>query len=90
MKQAVHVFYSGSVQGVGFRYTAREIASEAGVTGWVRNLWDGRVEIVAEGEETALKDFLSRVGDYFSGSISKAELSWEPPAGGFSDFTVKI
>ena len=53
-----HLFYSGRVQGVGFRFTAQRIASGFAVTGWVRNLPDDRVEMLVEGEkdETARRD----------------------------------
>ncbi len=47
MKKQVHVYYSGSVQGVGFRFTARSIAEELGVLGWAKNLRDARVEMVS-------------------------------------------
>lgn len=50
----LHVFWSGRVQGVGFRYTAESAALEIRLTGWVRNLPDGRVEVVAAGEEPRL------------------------------------
>ena len=49
MRKRAHVFYSGRVQGVGFRYSTREVACGYEVTGRVRNLPDGRVELVAEG-----------------------------------------
>ncbi len=48
MKKQVRVYYSGRVQGVGFRFTAESIANDLGVTGWVKNSRDGGVEIVAE------------------------------------------
>ena len=50
----LRIFFSGSVQGVGFRFAACEAASECSVTGWVRNLTDGTVEIVAEGSPAAV------------------------------------
>lgn len=50
----VRLIVRGRVQGVGFRYTAREAASECGVAGWVRNLPDGSVEIVAQGSQDAV------------------------------------
>jgi len=66
-----HILYSGNVQGVGFRFTVRRYAAEEGVTGWVRNLRDGRVEALLEGPETqieqALKKIEERFGDYISG-----------------------
>src|SRR5207249_8898651 len=55
MRKRAHVFYAGRVQGVGFRYTAREVACGYEVTGFVRNLPDGRVEMVAEGEEEEVR-----------------------------------
>jgi acylphosphatase len=61
MKKAVHVYYSGQVQGVGFRYNARRLAEASGVTGWVRNLPDGRVELLAEADEAALRKFLAAI-----------------------------
>ena len=54
------------MQGVGFRFTAEAIARKFKVNGWVSNLRDGRVEVVAEGEESALKDFLERIGEDMS------------------------
>lgn len=90
MKQGAHILYSGRVQGVGFRYTVRETAAELGLTGWVKNLWDGRVEVMAEGEEDSLKDFLSRVDEDFSGYIRRADVSWEPSTDGYRDFTIRF
>jgi len=90
MKRA-HAFYSGRVQGIGFRYTAQNIAENLGVYGWVKNLEDGRVEIAAEGEEKNLKEFLDKIlkgplGRY----IKDMELSWETPTSEFNDFDVRF
>jgi acylphosphatase len=57
----VHVFVSGRVQGVNFRWNTKIVADNLGVKGWVRNLPDGRVEIVAEGDEDKIKKFLDYV-----------------------------
>lgn len=54
----VHLFISGKVQGVGFRYNTKKKARELGISGWVRNLEDGRVEVLASGEEPAIAEFL--------------------------------
>ena len=51
MRKRMHILYSGRVQGVGFRFTAETMAVESGIQGWVKNLGDGRVEIMAEAEE---------------------------------------
>jgi acylphosphatase len=53
-----HLFISGRVQGVNFRYYTVRQAESLGVTGWVRNLWDGRVEAVFEGDETAVQGMI--------------------------------
>ena len=58
MGKTLQVFYEGRVQGVGFRYTARRIAAGFDVAGYVRNLADGRVELVASGEEEEVDGFL--------------------------------
>ena len=57
----IHVFYSGHVQGVGFRYSVQDIAMTMGVTGWVKNLSDGRVEMAAEAGEDVLKELLEKI-----------------------------
>ncbi len=90
MRKRAQVFYSGRVQGVGFRYTAREVACGFEVTGWVRNLMDGRVELVAEGEEEEVNAFLeaihqSQLGNYIRGEQS----SWEPATGELVGFEVR-
>lgn len=61
MATSVQVFYEGNVQGVGFRYTVRQIAKGFDVTGSVRNLPDGRVELLAAGEEAEVRAFLDAI-----------------------------
>ena len=58
---SLQVFYEGTVQGVGFRWTVRHIAKGFDVTGWVRNLIDGRVELQVSGEEAELRAFLDAI-----------------------------
>jgi acylphosphatase len=60
-RQRMHIHYSGRVQGVGFRYTAKWLATGFEVTGFVRNLPDGRVELMAEGERDELEAFRQAV-----------------------------
>jgi len=88
MKKQVHAYYSGSVQGVGFRFTARSIAEELGVLGWVKNLRDARVEIVAEAPEETIKEFLDKIAHYFSRYIQDTEIDWQPASGEFKDFRI--
>ena len=56
-----HVEVSGRVQGVGFRYFTLRVAEYLGINGWVRNTIDGKVEIVAQGNESEVKEFLMKV-----------------------------
>jgi len=58
---SLQVFYEGNVQGVGFRWSVRDAAKGFDVTGWVRNLPDGRVELQATGEEDEVRAFLDRI-----------------------------
>lgn len=83
-----HVFYSGRVQGVGFRATVHHLASGFDVAGWVRNLPDGRVEVLAEGEAGELSAFLAAIAREMGGKIrgvdDEPEPPGEPPLSGFS------
>ncbi len=90
MKKQIRAYFSGRVQGVGFRYTTEDIAREIGAFGWVRNLRDGRVEIVAEAEEGILKIFLEKVTGYFSQYIRDKEVEWAAATGEFKDFRIKF
>jgi len=89
MNKRLHVYYKGNVQGVGFRFTAREIAKDLGVFGWISNLGDGRVELVAEAQEDELKEFLERINRYFSRYIDDKDILWERTKGEFGDFKIK-
>ena len=59
---SLEVFYEGRVQGVGFRWSVRNLAKGFDVTGWIRNLADGRVQMQVTGEEQEVRDFLEAVG----------------------------
>jgi acylphosphatase len=88
MKKQLHLFYSGRVQGVGFRYTSEDIARDLGITGWVKNLRDGRVEIVAEAEDKVLEEFLAKIAGYFSRYIKDVDIDWLAASGEFKDFSI--
>lgn len=90
MKKRLHVYFDGRVQGVGFRFTAVEVARQTRVYGWVKNLDDSRVEVVAEAEEETLKDFLRDLSGRFSHYIRDKEVEWLDASGEFRDFTIKF
>ncbi len=83
------VHYSGNVQGVGFRFTACRAAGGFDVTGYVRNLPDGRVELVAEGEPDAIERFLDDLEQRMGGHIRDRKVQKAPPSGKYHDFGVK-
>jgi len=90
MNKRLHIYYSGSVQGVGFRFVAQSAARQLGVIGWVKNLKDGRVEVVCEGEGTALNKFLDKIKDVFGGYIRDAMVEPEKATGEFEGFDIKF
>jgi acylphosphatase len=73
------VYYSGRVQGVGFRYTSQRLAREHAVGGHVRNLPDGRVELVAEGDRAEVEALLAAVRGEMGDYIRDIQVVDEPP-----------
>ena len=88
MKKQIHVYYTGRVQGVGFRFTAQDLAKGPGIFGWVKNLRDGRVEITAEAEEGVLKDFLEQINQCFSQYIQDVDIQWLKATDEFEGFLI--
>jgi len=87
--ERVTVLYSGRVQGVGFRATVRYLACGYDVTGTVRNVPDGRVEVVAEGTRAELKAFLTGVAESeLSGFIAKQHETWSTAKGNLKGFVI--
>jgi acylphosphatase len=85
----MHIFYSGHVQGVGFRYSARSVAAGFEVTGCVRNLPDGRVELIAEGGRSELEAFRQAIRDSGLESCIRGEaVTWGEARGGFRGFEI--
>ena len=82
------VLYSGRVQGVGFRYTARRIAQGHAVTGFVRNLEDGRVELVVEGPPGEIELVLEEIAEAMRGKIRDAQVATGAATGTYSGFEV--
>jgi acylphosphatase len=83
------VFYTGHVQGVGFRYTALQVAKEFEVAGFVMNVPDGRVHLEAEGQPREVAAFLAAVEERMHGLIRKTERAAAKRAPQFSGFAIK-
>lgn len=85
-----HVWVAGRVQGVWYRSNTRTKAIELGLKGWVKNLWDGRVEAVFEGEAHVIKEMIEwcKRGPPLA-KVKQIEVKWEEPTGEFIDFSMK-
>ena len=86
--ERIHLLYAGRVQGVGFRYTAISIARRHPVTGWVKNLPDGRVELIAEGETKTLEAFLSEIRAEMGRNIETETADRSAATGEFRGFRI--
>jgi acylphosphatase len=89
MPKRVEVHYAGRVQGVGFRFTAERFAIQNDLTGFVRNLPDGRVELVLEGEEESIKTGLAMIRRELDRYIDTASDHWLESAGEFKRFNIR-
>jgi acylphosphatase len=91
MREVHHanVYFSGHVQGVGFRYSVLQVAKEYEVAGYVRNLTDGRVQLEAEGLEKDIVSFVDAVQEKMHGYIRKVERIGGKRAAQFSGFVIK-
>ena len=86
----LHICYSGSVQGIGFRYTIERIADSLKLAGWVKNLPDGRVEVMIEGIEPEIELFLQKINDIFKGYIRDVDTEWGDATGEFIGFDIRF
>jgi acylphosphatase len=86
----LHAIVEGRVQGVSFRYYTARRARELGLGGYVRNLWDGTVEVVAEGPRAAVDELLAflRVGPR-AAFVTQVDTRWPAPIGEFDRFEVR-
>jgi acylphosphatase len=82
------VIYYGRVQGVGFRYTARQIAQSHAVTGFVKNLENGTVQLVAEGSPEALDRFLAAIAEQMGSKIHRTDVLSGLPTGEYPSFDI--
>jgi acylphosphatase len=89
LKTRVHLIISGRVQGVFYRSTTSQEARLRGVTGWIRNLPDGRVEAVFEGEKEAIEDLIAFCWHGSrSSKVTDIRVDWQPYVGEFAAFEV--
>ena len=90
--QDVHhatVFFSGRVQGVGFRYAALQVAKEFEVAGWVKNLPDGRVHLEVEGAADQVHAYVAAVEERMHGYVRKVDRADHPRTPQFSGFSIQ-
>ena len=86
----VHLLISGRVQGVAFRYYTQDNAQSLGVKGWVRNCWDGKVEVIVEGEEGKVKKLINWCYQGpGSAIVEKVGIEWEKYRGEFNSFGIR-
>ena len=88
-RQRCEVYYAGRVQGVGFRYTVRSLAAEFQVTGFVRNVSDGRVHLVVEGDPAEIQRFLDAVQAEMQPYIRDVQQTRQPAGGQFPSFEIR-
>jgi len=89
-EKQLHVVFKGRVQGVGFRFTVERIARDLGVGGWAKNLYNGDVEVIAEGQEEILQEFINKIRDYFSRYIRDEQIDWSQARGNLKGFQIKF
>ncbi len=89
MMQRRTCYFSGRVQGVGFRYTAHNIALQHNVNGYVRNLDDGRVEMVLEGPAEEIEEVVKALSERLDGYIQHIDENILPPTGEFHQFYIR-
>ena len=90
MQKSIHFVFKGRVQGVGFRFTARDLAYRHKIKGWAKNLPDGRVEIIAQGENNNLNNFLNDLEEEFRGYIAKYDKKELSLSSECQDFQIKF
>ena len=85
----LHLFIAGRVQGVGFRYYACRKAADRDVTGWVRNMDDGRVEVEVQGDRSVVEEFIDRLREgTTTGCVARLDRQEIPPSPGETGFDI--
>ena len=85
---ARHVIFIGRVQGVGFRFTARRAANRRQLTGFVRNVPNGTVEMLAQGRSEEIDDCIQDIKEYFAGYLKETRIEEIPPDPKYTDFQI--
>jgi acylphosphatase len=90
MDAGIHIVVKGYVQGVGFRYFVYNRASHYKLTGYVQNLYDGRVVIEAEGDRSLLEEFVAdiKIGPR-AARVSGVQVTWKAPQSQYSQFEIR-
>ena len=84
-----HIYFSGTVQGVGFRYTAQRYAIKIGLNGWVKNLVDGRVEMMVDGDKGKIEHLIENLKKHFGRYIQNCDVFYSGDIGGFTNFQIE-
>ena len=85
---AKRIIFVGRVQGVGFRFTAYNVANRYGLTGWVRNILDGSVEMLAQGPSDDIDDCLRDINNTLADYIRETKIEEIPPSPQYKDFKI--
>ena len=83
-----HILYSGTVQGVGFRFMVQRYALSLDLTGWVKNLPNGSVEILVNGPKESIEKLFEMVEEYFQGHIRNKDIQFTSSGTEFKDFQI--
>ncbi len=84
-----HIFFFGRVQGVGFRFTCREVAGRYEVSGWVKNVPNGSVEMIVEGGVTSVRNYVADVCDSTHGHVSTKEITKGDASNEFNSMQIR-
>jgi len=90
MDKSLHIFFSGTVQGVGFRFTAKHLADRYRVKGWVKNKTDGKVELIAQGSKDKVYTFLNCLNEEFRNHIIDSKIEDTTDSQDHKDFQIRF
>lgn len=85
-----HIVVTGLVQGVGYRYFTQHVATQLGLRGFVRNLWNGDVDVVTEGPRRVIEQFIEKLRRGPSmAQVDDVRVTWDAAIGGFTGFVIR-